>query len=136
MTGCSRRIFLTRTLRAAAGLGCLAVLPAAGCGRADEGGPQAFRIRLTDLPAGARLRGDLGGVPVEVVRRGETVTARSLLCTHQGCEVSWREDENAYVCPCHDGRFDAAGQPTYGPPRLPLREMTVVVSEGEVIVTD
>jgi Rieske Fe-S protein len=136
VTCCSRRIFLTRTLRAAAGLGCLAVLPAAGCGRADERAPQPLRVPLADLPADGRLRRELGGVPVEIVRRGDTVTARSLLCTHQGCEVAWRADENAYVCPCHDGRFDAAGRPTYGPPRLPLREMTVMVSEGEVVVTD
>ncbi len=51
-----------------------------------------------------------------------TVVARSLLCTHQGCEVAWQPDPDHYVCPCHDGRFDAAGSPVYGPPRQPLRD--------------
>jgi cytochrome b6-f complex iron-sulfur subunit len=75
-----------------------------------------------------------GDRAVELVRTFDGVRARSLLCTHQGCNVRWVEEQDCYVCPCHDGRFDAQGRPVYGPPREPLRDLDVTVTETEVIV--
>jgi cytochrome b6-f complex iron-sulfur subunit len=72
---------------------------------------------------------------VEVHRQGERVIARSLVCTHQGCTVSWREAEKRYRCPCQEAYFDENGQPLLGPVSNPLRELPVTIAAGVVTVT-
>lgn len=64
----------------------------------------------------------MGDEAVYVVRRSEQdVVVFSNLCTHLACRVNWRDDLRQYVCPCHDGRFDPAGDVISGPPRRPLK---------------
>ena len=46
------------------------------------------------------------------------LTVFSSICTHAGCSVDWKG--SAFVCPCHDGRFDRKGQRIGGPPPRPL----------------
>jgi len=133
VSACDRRRFLALAARAGAAAACAPLVLTAACG---DGGaaPGPLRLALADLPDGGRLRVEVMGAPVELVRHGEQVAARSLLCTHQGCEVAWHEAEGAYVCPCHDGRFDADGRPVYGPPRLPLRAVPVARDGLEVVI--
>lgn len=77
---------------------------------------------LAALPPGERVRVVHAEEPVELLRHDDgSVTARSLWCTHMGCEVHWNPESSQYVCPCHDGRFDADGRPLSGPPSRPLR---------------
>lgn len=121
MTPLARRAFL----RLAALASGSAWLAGAGCRRAETPPTSELLLESTDLPEGVRVRRDWNGTPVELLREGDTVVARSLLCTHQGCEVAWSDAEAAYLCPCHDGRFDAAGVPLYGPPRRPLHTFAV-----------
>jgi cytochrome b6-f complex iron-sulfur subunit len=105
-----------------------------GCSGEGEEAPPSLTIPLAELPDGARQRHLLGTVPVEVRREGDRITARSLLCTHQGCEVVWEEADRRYVCPCHDGTFDADGQVTGGPPTRPLGEFSVQKRDALVII--
>lgn len=60
--------------------------------------------------------------------------ARSLLCTHQGCEVRWRPDLDRYRCPCHQGMFGSDGEPVSGPPKRALAAIAVHVEAGEIVV--
>jgi Rieske Fe-S protein len=125
-----RRTFLRLTATAT----CAACVPLAGC-RSDvaaEAGP--LLVNLDELPDGGRVRREWAGRPLELRRRGAEVTVRSLLCTHQGCEVVWRAESRDYHCPCHEGRFDAEGRPVYGPPRRPLRIIEATVRDGVVVV--
>lgn len=51
----------------------------------------------------------------------------SSICPHEGCNVTWREVTNQFVCPCHDSFFSADGAVLSGPSRrgldpLPSRE--------------
>lgn len=131
-----RRDFVTR------GCGVFAAIlsaplwtPLGGCApdmKTRKSGP--LKMALAELPMNRRVRFEHDGRAVEVVRTVEGVTARSLLCTHQGCNVRWIEDRQIYLCPCHEGRFNAEGQPIYGPPREPLREIDVMVAGTEVII--
>ncbi len=131
MTPLDRRSFL----QVAAVTTCAACLPLAACNHEEEpAGP--LTIDPGELPEGVRVRRDWNGRPVELVREGDTITARSLLCTHQGCEVRWMADEEVYVCPCHDGRFDHEGLPLYGPPRRPLRKIAVTRRDGLAFLED
>ena len=103
----------------------------AGCsGDSGEGGQKgpesdAIRVTLDRLPPGGRLEVEIAGVPVELFRTGEEVTARSLRCTHFGCTVAWRPEREEYVCPCHDGAFGPDGTVAYGPPDDPLPTLRV-----------
>ena len=126
----SRRRFLDRV---AAGLAAVAALPLLEACSGEEV-PPGIRVALAELPDGARLIVLDGNLPVEVTRESGEVRARSLICTHQGCQVQWKTDEQHYHCPCHDGVFDRDGKPILGPPREGLREFAVTTDQDYVYV--
>jgi menaquinol-cytochrome c reductase iron-sulfur subunit len=41
-------------------------------------------------------------------------------CTHLACTVNWNPEAQAYICPCHDGKFSKDGAVLSGPPPRPL----------------
>lgn len=41
-------------------------------------------------------------------------------CTHLGCTVNWKDEAQAFVCPCHDAKFSKDGLVLGGPPPRPL----------------
>jgi quinol---cytochrome c reductase iron-sulfur subunit, bacillus type len=45
-------------------------------------------------------------------------------CTHLGCTVNWKDEANAFLCPCHDAKFDTEGTVLDGPPPRPLDRFT------------
>ena len=130
---CSRR----RVLRAAvlaSGAPLLAWLP--GCGGAAPLPPPAtLTLPLDRLPVGQRVLVKVGAVPVEVRRTESGTTARSLVCTHQGCTVAWVEEKQRYKCPCQDAWFDADGQPVMGPVNAPLAIVPVAESPSGITLT-
>jgi Rieske Fe-S protein len=108
---------------------------AASCARSKgtPPGPHPVALPIDRFPDGVRVTVDVSGHPVEVLRSASSFTARSLLCSHQGCEVSWKEAEGAYACPCHEGKFDSEGRPTEGPPPKPLSVLPTRV-EGSLLL--
>ncbi|HLN80210.1 MAG TPA: Rieske 2Fe-2S domain-containing protein [Thermoanaerobaculia bacterium] len=96
--------------------------------------PGDVSIRLSEIEGGRRVVVVVLGNPVEVSRAENSVVARSLLCTHIGCVVKWREDLREYRCPCHEGRYDAAGEVIAGPPPRPLPTLPVRISGGRAYV--
>jgi menaquinol-cytochrome c reductase iron-sulfur subunit len=58
----------------------------------------------------------------------------SNMCTHLSCRVTWKEDTNIYLCPCHDGRFNKEGVVVAGPPPKPLYEYEYRVEEGNLSI--
>jgi ubiquinol-cytochrome c reductase iron-sulfur subunit len=42
------------------------------------------------------------------------------LCTHLGCIPSYFPDDHKFICACHGGQFDAAGEVLKAPPPSPL----------------
>jgi len=71
---------------------------------------------------------------VFLVKSGDGVTALSATCTHLGCRVSWVADAKELRCPCHGGRFDAAGVVKDGPPPSPLARLQTKVEGDQVLV--
>ena len=76
------------------------------------------------------------GVPVLVRRVSDSAQSEELgfvalssTCPHLGCQVHWEAHRDQFFCPCHNGTFDPAGEPTGGPvlaakqrlPRYPLK---------------
>jgi cytochrome b6-f complex iron-sulfur subunit len=113
-----------------AALGCAALGLACERPRPDR----RLRVALASLPAGGRAVFEHLGEPVEVRRTDGSVQARSLLCSHYGCRVQWQAGRGQYLCPCHQGTFDADGRPVSGPPTRPLRAIPVALSGETALV--
>ena len=107
---------LSMTRRAALAASFAAPLAALQACRKEEYAPPGTLVALSALPEARRVRVLRGDEPVELVRHGDEVTARSLWCTHMGCEVAWNEARGRYRCPCHEGEYDADGHAVAGPP--------------------
>ncbi len=121
------------TRRAALGLVAAAPLALLAACRSGAEPREGTAVPLAALPEGQRVRLLRGEEPVEVVRTAAGIRARSLWCTHLGCEVVWNEAEATYDCPCHEGRFDADGRVIEGPPTGALREIPARI-EGDRLV--
>jgi Rieske Fe-S protein len=61
--------------------------------------------------------------------------AFTAVCTHLNCTVRYETDTGTLYCPCHNGRFDLAGNVISGPPPKPLEVYDVEVSGGEIFVS-
>jgi Rieske Fe-S protein len=93
----------------------------------------AAQVPLADLADGRRVVVQVGPAAVEVRRDGETVAARYLVCSHMGCRVSPDQASGGYRCACHDGRYDANGRPSAGPPTGPLPDAPFAIEDGAVL---
>lgn len=71
---------------------------------------------------------------VWAVNRENTFTVFSSTCTHLACNVSWKEGENVFDCPCHSGKFNSEGYPIAGPPTKPLTRLEHKVENGVLMV--
>jgi len=110
--------------------GCLA-----GCSGGARAAPEAVsRVPLADLPDGGRLKIDHHGEPVDLVRNGDAIVARSLICTHQYCRMFWHGASNGYRCPCHGAQFGPDGRPQSGPIDEPMWTLPVRIDGSEVVV--
>lgn len=62
---------------------------------------------------------------------GKEFVAYSAVCTHLGCIVSYRSEEDVLFCPCHAGYFDPTnGKVISGPPKKPLPEIKLRIDEN------
>ena len=109
-------------------------LAAAGACRTPP--PELPSVPLEELKNGARVVVLVQGEPVEVLESAAGIEARSLLCTHMGCQVKWRPEENEYRCPCHEGRYDARGNVVEGMPTGPLRRVPFIIEQNAVVFPD
>jgi menaquinol-cytochrome c reductase iron-sulfur subunit len=67
---------------------------------------------------------------VWVVREGADVTAFSPQCPHLGCGYRWVDDQEHFLCPCHDSTFSIEGEVLTGPSPRALDRYDVRV-EGD-----
>ena len=94
--------------------------------------------KVSDLTEGASkvvVAKDLHGksVSLALFLASGTVTAHSVVCTHQGCIVA--EDANTLACPCHGSVFDGrTGAVLNGPARSPLPSYKVAEVAGEIYI--
>ena len=122
-------------LLAAAGCAAVAGLPAlTGCSSGEEDGGAEVSVDRQEVERAGRVVVHWQDQPVEIRRTEEGFAARSLVCTHIGCTVRWDAGSERYVCPCHEGLFDAQGRPVSGPPTEPLATIPVRASESRITV--
>jgi len=97
-------------------------------------GPPPLEVPLSEVPEGKRVRLVWAEGPVEIVRTAGGISARSLRCTHQGCEVRWESSDRRYHCPCHGGVYDADGRVITGPPPGPLEPIPAKLAGDRVVI--
>jgi nitrite reductase/ring-hydroxylating ferredoxin subunit len=92
--------------------------------------------RVSEVPLGSAIefRDENSGERAVLVHLEDgQFVAYSVVCTHQGCVVLYRDGE--LVCPCHGSVFDPArgGTAIRGPARDPLQEVEVETEDGKVV---
>ncbi len=91
---------------------------------------------VKDLPVGQAKVLPVNDKPVIVVNTAQGgIKAFSAICTHLGCVVEWNQSKQYIMCPCHDGRFNAAtGAVISGPPPSPLPPVKVAIENDQILV--
>jgi len=98
----------------------------------NVGEPTLFTFTRTKVNGWEKTVESIG---VYILRETEeTVIALSNVCTHLSCRVTWHEELQEYVCPCHDGHFDIDGDVTHGPPPRHLDEYETKVEDGTLSI--
>lgn len=129
---CTRRVALLVVASAVAGCAGGSAAPKV----ASQGGrvvlPFAQHPTLASPGGTAVVRAD--DTTIFVTRSPDGgATARSMVCTHQGCIVSWDEAASELQCPCHGSRFAPDGKVLAGPAKEPLPSYEATV-DGETVV--
>lgn len=96
------------------------------------GEPASFTFVRTQVNGWERTSHSYG---VYVLRESqEDVSVFSDICTHLSCRVSWNEEEEAYICPCHDASFDIKGNVIHGPPPRALDELETKIEKETLYI--
>lgn len=85
---------------------------------------------VAEVPDGAIKAFTAGAVQGFLINKGGNLRALSRVCTHMGCTLTFKQKEQAFVCPCHGAEFNMHGRVNYGPkgygqPLAPLPEVQV-----------
>jgi len=69
-----------------------------------------------------------------IVAAAEGLTVLSATCSHLGCLVNYHRSKKEFICPCHGGRYDLAGNNIAGPPPAPLTRFPAKIENNMVMV--
>lgn len=96
------------------------------------GEPKLFTFTRTKVNGWERTTNSYG---VYVYRVSDSdIRVFSNICTHLSCRVKWQDDNQQYVCPCHDAHFDINGNVLSGPPPRPMDTYEWKIEEGNILV--
>lgn len=150
----TRRDFITATTGLVGGIiGAAFGIPAIGyliapALREDKAGAHVAIGKLEDIPVGQfhpfsftitkvngweRTANNYGGYILRKSEDPKDILILSSRCTHLSCTVNWKEEAQAFICPCHDAKFDKDGKVLGGPPPEPLGHFEYSVDEAGVI---
>jgi Rieske Fe-S protein len=96
--------------------------------------PTLFSFTRTTVNGWEKTVNSFGAYVMRYSESVKDITVFSNWCTHLSCRVTWQEDEDVYICPCHDGLFDIDGQVVAGPPPEPLWEYENKVEEDVLYI--
>lgn len=92
-------------------------------GKLDQipvGVPYPFSFTQVQVNGWERTATNHGGFVIRQSEDPKDILILNSKCTHLGCTVNWKNEANAFTCPCHDARFSMSGQVLAGPPPRPL----------------
>jgi len=95
--------------------------------------------KIADLQAGEGKDFTIpgSGKPGKLVRLADgSFLAYNALCTHKGCEVSYKKGATDFACPCHGSVFAVTdGAVKKGPAASPLKKLNIKVDEASGTIT-
>jgi nitrite reductase/ring-hydroxylating ferredoxin subunit len=72
---------------------------------------------------------------VFIVRTANGFFAVSAICTHLGCIVEWKPDDNLIECPCHGSKYTRDGKKVAGPAPRSLPHFSIQLApDGQLVV--
>ena len=75
-----------------------------------------------------------GAVQGYLLNLDGTLQARSAICSHMGCLLTWQGGRQQFVCPCHGATFDQVGASDDGRGHPPLPGIRLKVEGADVLV--
>ena len=84
------------------------------------GKPAPFSFTRVQVNGWERTATSHGGFILRKSDAPDDLLILNSRCTHLGCTVNWSENDQVYLCPCHDAKFDPQGKVLDGPPPRPL----------------
>lgn len=104
-------------------------------GQAEALQKRVMAAKIGDLPPNSFKIFKFGSSPGILINTQEgQLVALSAVCTHLTCTVRYEGDSGTLHCPCHNGRFDLAGNVISGPPPAPLETYKVEIVGEDVFV--
>lgn len=85
-----------------------------------------YRLRTKDAWRTSERKGALYAYSAD----GVEFTVLDATCTHLGCIVHWRAEQERFSCPCHEGYFSRDGNVISGPPPEPLAKVQTKIEDG------
>ncbi len=101
-----------------AGIGFCALQTLSSCNLLNE--PEMLVCSLKDLQNAPFFISKFNRKKIFATYLDEELVIFSLICRHKRCTVAWEEDEELFICPCHEGTYDKYGEVIDGPPPGPL----------------
>ena len=72
---------------------------------------------------------------VLVMRKDDqSIMAIDPTCTHAGCTVEWEDNQNAFICPCHQSLFQQDGTRIEGLASSDLAQYEVKIENNKIFV--
>jgi len=91
--------------------------------------------KLPDIPSNTAKVVKFNKRPVIIVHLEQgQFKAFSAVCTHLGCIVEYKPDQQRFHCNCHGSQFDLTGKNVAGPAPKPLSPYRVEVRDTDVII--
>lgn len=133
--GVSRKSFLR--LGTAAGLAAAVAPLAASCGQdlpKVKSGRAVIPEKKLERNSAYVFEDAKTEDPRVVVRLGDgEILMYSAKCTHKGCTIGYKADEQHLVCPCHNSIYSPlSGDVVSGPADKPLAKLPVEIKDGKI----
>jgi cytochrome b6-f complex iron-sulfur subunit len=129
----SRRVFLQTVVTCAAATACAACGGTGGSTSPGGGGADIPAGPVSGLAVGSLTA--VAGIDVCIARDAQGIYAMSLVCTHEGCDMSvdGTVAASGIFCSCHGSRFDPNGKVVAGPARSALPHFQVSVDAAGLL---
>jgi len=103
----------------------------------EREGPVTDAVTTTgEVPPNTGKTVSVGNKPVLLITTPEGERRAFLAnCTHLGCVVRYREEENDIYCACHHSVFDIEGENISGPAPRPLPQLPIEIVDDHIVVT-
>jgi len=104
--------------------------------QAEAAAKKIVAAKVGELAPNSAKLFKFGSSPALLINTADgQLRAFSAVCTHLTCTVTYESDTSTLYCPCHNGRFDLAGNVVSGPPPRPLEAYEIEVASGDILVS-